>query len=91
MPAACGVAVVSIVLVVHPQWNPTIDTVFFNQVINAPIKDAFKVLEVDYSEAAKELAAKDIAITGAATIKDIWGINRADPQEVIELILEQRQ
>ncbi|MCZ2281733.1 MAG: hypothetical protein LC120_01265 [Bacteroidales bacterium] len=69
---------------------PPVDTVIINKIVKAPIDNAFKALEVDYSEAAKRLETNGISIDGATTIESIWINNNAYPEEVIDLIMEQK-
>lgn len=88
IPALLGVLSVSIVFIVLSKIYPPVDTVLLNKIIKAPIYDAFKALEVDYSEAAKRLETKGISIDGATTIEAIWINNSAGPEEVIDLIMK---
>ncbi|GEP98724.1 hypothetical protein CCY01nite_49840 [Chitinophaga cymbidii] len=68
--------------------NPPVDITIINKVIKAPINDAFKALDVDYSAASGRLKANGISIEKAMTIEDIWINNNADPEKVIDLITE---
>lgn len=86
IPAALGVALVSATIVVTQIFNPKVDTIVIGRIIQAPIDDAFRALQVDFREACKRLEANGITMEGAATIEDIWINNGADPEEVIDLI-----
>lgn len=88
IPAAIGIFAVSVIFIVFSKLNPPVDIVLLNRIVKAPIKDAFKALEVDYSEAVKRLEAKGMSTTGATTIEAIWINNNTDPEEVIDLIME---
>ncbi|MGH2624439.1 MAG: DUF4405 domain-containing protein [Sphingobacterium sp.] len=88
IPALLAVVVLSIILIVGESMYPPVDTIIINKIIKAPINDAFKALEVDYFEASKRLQTNGIAIDGATTIENIWINNSADPEEVIDLIME---
>lgn len=56
--------------------------------VQAPIRDALKALNVDYDQAAKRLRENGISIEEASTMEAIWENNGADPEEVIDLIME---
>jgi len=88
IPATLGVLAVSVVFIVLSKVYPPVDTVLLNKIIKAPIYDAFKALEVNYSEASKRLETKGISIEGATTIEAIWINNGADPEKVIDLIMD---
>lgn len=88
IPAAIGLFAVSVGFIAFSTLNPPVDTVLLNRIIKAPIKDAFKALEVDYPEAVKRLEGNGISIGRATTIEDIWIKNDSDPEKVIDLIME---
>lgn len=88
IPAAVGMTVVSAVFVIFERLYLPVDIVLFNRIIKAPIEEAFKALEVDYSQAADRLHRQGISIQEAKSIQDIWERNGADPEEVIDLIME---
>ena len=88
IPTALAVIAVSILFIVQQHFNPKVDTLLLDRIIKAPINDAFKALGVDYSEAVKRLDTKGISVEGATTIEAIWINNNADPEEVIDLIVE---
>lgn len=88
LPALLGVLTMSVVLIILERMHPPVDTILINKLIKAPIDDAFKVLEVDYSEASKRLETNGISIEKAMTMEDIWINNDADPEKVIDLITE---
>ena len=88
MPALLGVLTISIILIISERMYPPVDIIIVNKIIKAPINDAFKALEVDYLEASERLQKSGITIDGATTIESIWINNKADPEEVIDLIME---
>lgn len=88
IPALLGVVVISVTLIVGESMYPPVDITIINKIVKAPINDAFKALEVDYSEARKRLETNGISIEGATTIEAIWINNNADPEKVIDLIME---
>lgn len=88
MPALLGVLAISVTLIVGESIYPPVDTIIINKIVKAPINDAFKALEVDYSQAYKRLETNGISIEGATTIEAIWINNNADPEKVIDLIME---
>jgi hypothetical protein len=88
IPALLGVLAISVTLIVGESIYPPVDTIIINKIVKAPINDAFKALEVDYSEAYKRLETNGISIEGATTIEAIWINNNADPEKVIDLIMK---
>lgn len=88
IPALLGVLVISVTLIVGESIYPPADTIIINKIVKAPINDAFKALEVDYSEAYKRLETNGISIEGAITIESIWIKNNTDPEKVIDLIMK---
>lgn len=88
IPASLGVLTVSVVFVIFETLKPPVDIVIVSKIVKAPISDAFRALEIDYSEASKRLGTNGISIDGATTIEAIWINNDADPEEVIDLIME---
>ncbi|MFD2886740.1 DUF4405 domain-containing protein [Chitinophaga cymbidii] len=88
IPSLLGVLTISVTLIIVEIMNPPVDITIINKVIKAPINDAFKALDVDYSAASGRLKANGISIEKAMTIEDIWINNNADPEKVIDLITE---
>lgn len=88
LPAAIGVAITSAVFVTAEILYPPVDLVLFNRIIKAPVDEAFKALDVDYAEARERLEKKGISIADARSIEDVWIKNNADPEEVIDLIMQ---
>lgn len=88
MPAVAGVFLVSILLIILSTINPPVDTVLLNKIVKAPIHDAFKALDINYSEAVKRLEAEGISTKNATTIESIWVNNSTDPEKVIDLLME---
>lgn len=88
LPALAGALTLTVALVILESMHPPVDMLIINRIIKAPINDAFKALEVEYTEASKKLKANGISIENARTIEDIWVNNDADPEKVIDLITE---
>lgn len=88
LPALLSVLAISVLFIVGQRMYPPVDSVIINKIVKAPINDAFKALEVDYSEAYQRLQTNGISIDGAATIEAIWINNNIDPEKVIDLIME---
>ena len=88
LPAAVGTGVFAITFIVFQQLYPPIDIVLFNRIIKAPIHDAFKALDVDYTVARQRLESDGISISGARSIEDIWIQNDSDAETVIDLIMD---
>ncbi|MBT1684987.1 DUF4405 domain-containing protein [Dawidia soli] len=88
LPALAGAVTLTVALVILESMHPPVDMLIINRIIKAPMNDAFKALEVEYSEAAKRLKANGISIENARTIEDIWVNSNADPEKVIDLITE---
>jgi uncharacterized protein DUF4405 len=88
LPAALAVLSLAAIFVYIERLQLPIGIVFTERITKAPLTDSFKVLEVDYQQASKRLQQHRIYIGNAGTIEEIWIANDADPEEVIELILE---
>ena len=88
VPAGIVVLLISLAFIVLEKMYPPVDIVFAEKIVKAPISDSFKVLDVDYSEASKILEKNGITIGDAKTLEEIWIKNEADPEEVIDLIME---
>jgi hypothetical protein len=88
IPALIGVLIISASLIVSESMHPPVDALIINNIVKAPINDAFRALNVDYKITAEKLKEHGISIQKANTIEDIWMNNDADPEEVIDLILE---
>ncbi len=88
VPALLGVLTISFILIISERMYPPVDLIIFNKMINAPINDAFKTLDINYEKASEKLKEKGIFIEDATTIEEIWINNNTDPEEVIDLIME---
>ena len=88
VPALLAVAVISTILVISEIMYPPVDITLVNRLVQAPIRDALKALNVDYDQAARRLRENGISIEEASTMEAIWENNGADPEEVIDLIME---
>lgn len=88
IPAVCAVTVVSLVFIIQQYYNPKVDTVLLERIKKAPIHDFCKALSVDPSKAMKRLEAEGISAEGAIKLEDLWINNNADPEDVLDLIME---
>ena len=88
IPTLLAVLVISATLIVGEIMYPPVDTIIIDKIVKAPINDALKTLQVDYSKIYKRLQTNGISIEGATTIESIWINNNADPEKVIDLIME---
>ncbi|WP_270087090.1 DUF4405 domain-containing protein [Sphingobacterium sp. SYP-B4668] len=88
IPAGIAVAVISLLFIIQQQLHPKVDTKLLDRIIQAPINDVFKALNVDSSKAVKRLESNGISIDGATRLEDIWIKNNADPEEVFDLIMK---
>lgn len=88
IPALLGAIVLSAGFVISERLNPPLDLILINRIVKSPIHDAFKALDIEYDQAAANLKANGISITGAKTIEDLWTHNDIDPETVIDLITD---
>lgn len=88
LPSLFALLVVSATLVVGEAMYPPVDLVILNRIVKAPIKDAFRALNIDYEIAAERLKSKGISVGDAHTIEDLWNNHGANPEEVIDLMME---
>lgn len=88
IPASLAVFILSAGLIIAERMHPPIDMVMINKIVKAPISDAFKALDINYDKAAEKLKENGIHIDRADTIEAIWMNNNADPEKVIDLIME---
>lgn len=88
LPTLLSVLVISVVIIIGESLYPPVDLTIIRRVVKAPIHDAFQALSVDYMEVKHRLLKEGIIIENAQTIEDIWIINDADPEEVIDLIVD---
>lgn len=58
------------------------------KLINAPIDNAFEVLDIDFFEAKELLENKNIIIGDSKSIEEMGMNNRKSPKEIIELIVK---
>jgi len=88
LPALFAVLTLSFILIVFEKMYPPIDLQIMDRIVKAPVKDAFKALNIKYEEAANKLKAKGISVESARTLEDLWKNNHADAEEIIDLLLE---
>lgn len=87
-PAAVAVLVISVMIVVAQMGYPTVDSLIVNRVVQSPITDVFRMLNVDYEKTVQSLADHGISMENAETLEDIWLNNDVSPEEVIDLIFQ---
>ncbi|NGM89528.1 hypothetical protein G5B35_19735 [Parapusillimonas sp. SGNA-6] len=88
LPALFGVIMITSLLVVMERLYPPVDLQIMNRIIKAPVRDAFQALNINYEEANIKLKAKGIAIENAQSLEDLWKMNNADAEVIIDLLLE---
>lgn len=88
LPALFGVIMITSLLVVMERLYPPVDLQIMNRIIKAPVRDAFQALNINYEEANIKLKTKGIAIENAQSLEDLWKMNNADAEVIIDLLLE---
>lgn len=87
LPAAISVLVIAAAIVALEQKSPPVDIVLIGKLVRAPIRDAFKVLNVDYAAASEALQANGMAIGEAKSLEEVWINNDASPEDVINILV----
>src|SRR5690606_41248417 len=88
LPSLFGVIIITSLLVVMERLYPPVDLQIMNRIIKAPVRDAFQALNINYEEANIKLKAKGIAIQNAQSLEDLWKMDNADAEVIIDLLLE---
>jgi amino acid transporter len=88
LPALCAVLTLSVVLIVLESMHPPVDLQIMDRIVKAPVKDAFRALNVDYDITKVKLARIGVSIDQAQTLEDLWINSDVGAEEVIDLILE---
>lgn len=88
LPALLGVITITSLLVVMERLYPPVDLQIMNRIVKAPVRDAFKALNINYDEANIKLKARGIGIENAQSLEDLWKLNNADAEVIIDLLLE---
>lgn len=88
LPAILAILTLSVILVVSERMYPPIDLQIMERIVKAPVGDALKALNISYEEAAEKLKKKGIWIEKAHSFEDLWMQNNADPEVIIDLLLE---
>lgn len=88
LPALLGVIMITSLLVVMERLYPPVDLQIMNRIVKAPVRDAFKALNINYDEANIKLKARGIGIENAQSLEDLWKLNNADAEVIIDLLLE---
>src|SRR5690554_727528 len=89
LPALAGIFFLSAILVVSEIMYPPVDLTIMRKLTKAPIHDAFSALGVNYEIASESLKEMDILIDEARTMEDLWIQNDADPEKIIDLLLNE--
>lgn len=87
VPAAISVLVIAAAIIALEQKSPPVDIVLIGKLVRAPIRDAFKVLNMDYAAASAALQANGMAIGEAKTLEEVWINNDASPEDVINILV----
>jgi glucan phosphoethanolaminetransferase (alkaline phosphatase superfamily) len=88
LPALLGVLVISAGLIVSERMYPPVDLQIMNRIVKAPVQDAFKALSIDYPTATQRLKVQGIDIRVAEKFEDLWIKTGADPEEIMDLLLQ---
>lgn len=88
-PALASILLVSVTFSVFEALYPPIDLLIINKIIQAPLTDAFNALGIDYNQALERLEQSGISTRDATTLEDLWLQNNADPEEIIDMVLQQ--
>lgn len=88
LPALFGIITITSLLVVMERLYPPVDLQIMIRIVKAPVRVAFQALNINYEEANIKLKAKGIAIENTQSLEDLWKMNNADAEEIIDLLLE---
>ena len=64
------------------------DLQIIQRITKAPVQDAFKALHINPTEAERKLSEKGISLKEAQTLEDLWIQTKADPEEIIDMLLQ---
>lgn len=88
VPALLAIMVTSFVLIIAEQRYPPVDLQIIQRITKAPVQDAFKALHINPTEAERKLSEKGISLKEAQTLEDLWIQTKADPEEIIDMLLQ---
>ena len=88
LPVLTSILIISAILILSERMSPPVDLQMMGRLVKAPVGDAFKALNIPYEEAATKLKDKGILVEKAHNLEDLWMQNDADPEEIIDLLLE---
>lgn len=88
VPALLAIMVTSVVLIIAEQRYPPVDLQIIQRITKAPVQDAFKALHINPTEAERKLSEKGISLKEAQTLEDLWIQTKADPEEIIDMLLQ---
>lgn len=76
-----GDLTISTILTVSERIYPPFDLQILDKLVKAPVKDAFKALEVDYNEAKMKLNETGNSVDEAKNFEDLWKDTDTSPQK----------
>ncbi|WP_348800437.1 DUF4405 domain-containing protein [Flavobacterium adhaerens] len=88
VPSTIVVVILTLLFVYLERRQVPIDIIIVDKIFEAPLKDSCKVLNIDYALAIQKLEEKGYKTSDIKTLEDICIYNDADPQEVIELLID---
>lgn len=72
MPSLFSVLAVSAILIITEIMYPPVDLQIMGRIVKAPVKDAFRALNIDYTKASEKLKNKGIYVEEARLFEDLW-------------------
>jgi len=88
LPALLGVLTLTAFLIVMEFLYPPIDLQIIERIVQAPVGDAFRALNIPHDIAAAKLRSLGISVEDADRFEDLWKQTGTDPEKVIDLLLE---
>lgn len=72
LPSLFSVLAVSAILIITEIMYPPVDLQIMGRIVKAPVKDAFRALNIDYTKASEKLKNKGIYVEEARLFEDLW-------------------
>lgn len=88
IPTMLGVFTISVSLIISEKLYPPIDLQIMDRIVKAPVKDAFRALNINYEEATQRLKKKGISVENSQAFEDLWKNKEEDAEEIIDILLE---
>jgi len=88
LPSLFSVLAVSAILIITEIMYPPVDLQIMGRIVKAPVKDAFRALNIDYTKASEKLKNKGIYVEEARLFEDLWTKTDSNAEEIIDLLLE---